>query len=104
AGMTRSTKILAAVAAGAALLLAGCGGPPPPPRGPACTSFSKKRPVTVLIVDVSGSTKALRAPGGQFENDWKMAACYTAMIQGSRWATTADSQTVADSLWLVKQD
>jgi hypothetical protein len=106
----RSTKLIAAVATGAALLLAGCGGlagnSPAGGGGDtaapnACTSFSKKRPVTVLIVDVSGSTKALRAPGGQFENDWRMAACYTAMNQGSLWATTADSQTVADSLWMV---
>jgi hypothetical protein len=110
--MTRYTKTIAAVATAAALLLAGCGGGDiggggaggGGQVGKSCTPFSKKRPVTVLIVDVSGSTKALRAPGGQFENDWKMAACYTAMNQGSLFATTADSQTVADSLWLVKQD
>jgi hypothetical protein len=109
--MSRHTSLLAVAATAAALLLAGCAGAPGPDgngatgtSAQACTSFAKKRPVTVLIVDVSGSTKALRAPGGQFESDWKMAACYTAMNQGSLWATTADSQTVADSLWLVHKD
>src|SRR3954469_754923 len=110
--MSRRTSLFAAVATAAVLLLAGCAGAPGTGSGTggagtsaqACTSFAKKRPVTVLIVDVSGSTKALRAPGGQFESDWKMAACYTAMNQGSLWATTADSQTVADSLWLVHKD
>ena len=33
-----------------------------------------------------------------------MAACYTALNQGSLWATTADSQTLANSLWRVRKD
>jgi hypothetical protein len=110
--MSRHTSLLAAAATAATLLLAGCAGAPGTDSSTgagetsaqACTSFSKKRPVTVLIADVSGSTKDLRNPGGQFETDWNTAACYTAMNQGSLWATTADSQTVADSLWLVRKD
>lgn len=108
--MKRHTKTLAAAATGAALLLSGCGGDigtagaGASASGQACTSFSSKRPVTVLIVDVSGSTKALRNRGGQFESDWNMAACHTALNQGSLWATTADSQTLANSLWRVRKD
>ena len=108
--MSRHTKLLAAAVTGAALLITGCGtdlgtatggtgGP-----GKACTALGAKRPVTILIVDVSGSTKALRGRGGQYESDWNMAACYTAMNQGSLWATTADSQTLANSLWHVHKD
>lgn len=106
--MTRRTKLIGVAVVGAALLLSGCAGDSnggaADTHGQACTSFSAKRPVTVLIVDVSGSTKALRTRNGQFEKDWNMAACYTAMNQGSLWATTADSQTVADSLWRVHKD
>ena len=58
--MKRHAKTLAAAAVGAALLISGCGGEigtagaGASASGQACTSFSSKRPVTVLIVDVSG--------------------------------------------------
>jgi hypothetical protein len=68
----------------------------------ACASFGSEHPLTVLIVDVSGSTKDMRGPGGQFEKDWLSAACNTAVKQGTLWATTADSQTVANSVWQVQ--
>jgi hypothetical protein len=62
----------------------------------------REAPVTALIMDVSGSTKDLRKPGGQFDQDWMVAAQATAEHRGTLWATTADSQTVKNSIWVVR--
>src|SRR3954453_22305362 len=65
------------------------------------TPMGPERPPTLLVTDVSGSTRALRGPGGQYEKDWMTAACYTAMRQGTLWATTANSATLKTSQWQV---
>src|SRR4051812_40369472 len=96
-------KRLVLIGCGAAMLLSACGtGTSTSSSGRACTALGSEHPVTVLITDVSGSTRDLRAPQGEFEQDWMLAACHTALHQGTLWATTADSQTVANSVWQVR--
>jgi hypothetical protein len=101
--------LVTAAAAALGLALAGCGGGATTAATGAaggaqqgCAPLGDSRPVTVLITDVSGSTRDLRGPGGPFERDWLLAACHTALEQGTLWATTADSQTVANSEWTVR--
>lgn len=81
---------------------AGCGFGSPTSGGAADEDVpNDSGPIVAIITDVSGSTKDLREPGGEYERAWLAAAKATAQARGSLWSTVADGETISSSTWLI---
>lgn len=86
----KATRSLAGVAVFLVSLLVGCSGGGSDPV------------LSVLFVDVSASTQDLRQADGPFEQGALDTAIATAEDEGTLWASIADESTVANSLWMIR--
>ncbi len=91
----RASTLSALLVSGLVLVgvFAGCG-----------SKSANERPVVALITDVSGSTKALRVSGGEFDKGIKEAIQQTALSEGQLWARPVAAQAVASGTWVIEGD